>query len=427
MRIFRTDAHTELNNIASPRTESNDAGLNQLTEHSATTFSSTAGQVSEPASNSEFEWRYWLAVHAAPGIGARTFLKLLTCFGSPQAILDAPRSVLHDCRLKEDTVEALHNPDWQHIDKTLTWLAEHDGQLLTLADTGYPELLKQITDPPAFLYVLGNVSLLNTPQIAMVGSRNPTHSGADTAFDFAAHLARSGLTVTSGMALGIDAQCHHGALSVQGRSVAVIGTGIDRIYPASNKQLAKLLAQQGVIISEFPLGTAPLSQNFPLRNRIISGLSLGVVVVEAALKSGSLITARQAIEQNREVFAIPGSIHSPQSRGCHALIRQGAKLVETAQDLLEELAEVNLQPISASISHGTARQDSDHNLINLEPGYEQVLNCVGYEPTSVDLIVSRSGLTTDAVCSMLLVLELQNIIVSTASGQYSRTSQTSIV
>lgn len=372
--------------------------------------------------NDVFKPEYWLAVHAAPKIRPRNFLKLLAAFGSPQAILEASFSQLRSLGIATETCEALAEPDWQHIYSNLNWLAEHDARLITLADSDYPQSLKNIADPPPVLFVMGDARLLRKPQIAMVGSRNPTPTGAESAYQFAASLAHAGLCVTSGMALGIDAQSHRGAISTGAPTIAVVGTGIDRTYPASHKSLARTIAGQGAIISEFPLGLPPLAKNFPQRNRIISGLSLGVLVVEAALKSGSLITARQALDQNRDVFAIPGSIHSPQSRGCHHLLREGARLVETAQDILDELR-FDPEPFSAPNSHGSTAATSDQKLINLDQDHAKLLSCVGFEPTSVDTIVTRSGLTPEQVCSMLLLLELQNQIVSTASGQYSRVSK----
>jgi len=260
----------------------------------------------------------------------------------------------------------------------------------------------------------------------MVGSRNPTPMGLQTAEDFAKSLAEVGWTMTSGLALGIDTACHQGALAAQnGRTIAVIGTGIDRVYPARNRDLAHQIAQKGVIISEFPLGSAPVPGNFPRRNRIISGMSRGVFVVEAALRSGSLITAKQALEQGREVFALPGSIHNPLSRGCHSLIRQGAKLVETAEHIYEELIEIlpyRPQLKSADCENEAGNKESS---VELDTDYQTVLTHVGFDPTAVDTVVERSGLTADAVCSMLLVLELQGYIASTHGGHYCKLSEPS--
>ena len=261
----------------------------------------------------------------------------------------------------------------------------------------------------------GEIDVLNQPQLAMVGSRQHSPAGKDIAHDFACHLAGLGLVITSGMAQGIDAASHRGALDAGGKTIAVTGTGLDRVYPARHKDLAHQIAENGALVSEFPIGVPPLAANFPRRNRIISGLSLGVLVVEAAVKSGSLITARLALEQGREVLAVPGSIHSPHSRGCNSLIRQGAKLVETAQDVLEELPQIEL---SNAVD---LEKQPETTPFQLDESYQRVLESVGYEPTAVDTVVQRSGLTADAVCSMLLVLELQGFVAASSGGYYSLT------
>lgn len=286
---------------------------------------------------------------------------------------------------------------------------------MTLEDERYPSLLKEIPDPPAVLFVYGEPGILNQPQLAMVGSRHHSPGGRDTPRDFARYLASAGLVITSGMALGIDAACHQGALDGGGQTIAVTGTGLDRIYPARHRDLAHEIAENGALVSEFPIGMPPLAGNFPRRNRIISGLSLGVLVVEAAIKSGSLITARLALEQGREVLAIPGSIHNPHSRGCNSLIRQGAKLVETAQDVLEELPGIQGSNLEISGYFKDSRQ------FELNESYKKVLESVGHESTAVDTVVERSGLTADAVCSMLLILELQGFVAASNGGYYSQT------
>ena len=239
--------------------------------------------------------------------------------------------------LKPPSVEVIRHPDWTIIDNDLAWLSQNNNYAITFNEANYPYQLKEIADPPPILFVRGNPDLLAAPQIAIVGSRNPSASGEETAFNFAKTLSQHGFTITSGLALGIDAASHRGALSAKGYTIAVAGTGLDRVYPARHKDLATEIVNTGAIISEFPPGTTAKANHFPRRNRIISGLCQGLLVVEAAKQSGSLITARMALEQNREVFAIPGSIHNPLARGCNALIRQGAKLVETTQDILEEL------------------------------------------------------------------------------------------
>lgn len=359
--------------------------------------------------------RHWLALIRAPHVGPTTFHTLLQQYVEPQAVFSAARSSLEKSGLKAETIAYLLHPDWAQVDADLAWLDQSSAGLLLIQDDNYPALLKQIPDPPPLLFVMGDAEVLNRKQLAIVGSRNPTPTGRETAHEFARHLAANGLVITSGLALGIDGASHEGALDGNGMTVAVVGTGLDRVYPARHRELAHEMAENGALISEFPLGTKPMPGNFPRRNRIISGLSMGVLVVEAALRSGSLITARLAADQGREVFAVPGSIHNPQARGCNALIRQGAKLVETAEHIFEELG-------------GFARPGSIEPEINktvtspeLDGEYRKVLESVGYEPTPVDMVVERSGLTTDAVCSMLLVLELHGLIASTSSGHYCQT------
>ena len=307
---------------------------------------------------------------------------------------------------------------WQQIKKDvlvaeMQWLEEPRHHFVTIVDDSYPLLLKEIADPPIGLFVQGDEQLLQTLQLAIVGSRNPSASGAETAFDFAKYLATAGLSITSGLATGIDAASHRGALKADGKTLAVCGTGLHRIYPARHRELAEQIAVQGALISEFPLTAGPQAYHFPRRNRIISGLSLGVLVVEAAQRSGSLITARLASEQGREVFAIPGSIHNPLARGCHGLIRQGAKLIETANDILEEL-----QPL-ATIGELNKRNQSLENTDFapiLDKEYQQLLNYIDYEPTPVDVLVARSGMQAETVSSMLLLLELQSLVQSGAGG-----------
>ena len=364
----------------------------------------------------------WLAVHRAPGIGAVTFLKLLTLFEHPRKILELNRSHLSECLLREEAIDYLVSPDWEQIEKDCQWLEENHASVINILDNNYPPLLKEIADPPPLLFVLGDTDILASEQLAIVGSRTPTPMGEQTAEDFAKNLAGVGWTITSGLALGIDAACHQGALMQEnGHTIAVVGTGLDRVYPARNRDLAHKIVQSGAVVSEFPLGSSPVPGNFPRRNRIISGMSRGVLVVEAALRSGSLITAKQALEQGREVFALPGSIHNPLSRGCHALIRDGAKLVETAEHIIEELVEI--VPLRPQINTTVSSETADGSKEALDEEYQCVLHHVGFEPTGVDSIVERSGLTADAVCSMLLVLELQGYIVSTHGGHYCKLSE----
>jgi len=353
---------------------------------------------------------FWLALLHAPGIGAVRFHELLNACGSIEALFQGKLST----DLPERLRGYLRKPDWEAVEKTLAWQQQEDCRILTFGDANYPVLLRQLADAPPLLFLRGDPQQLENPQLAVVGSRNPSIIGRETAYDFSHALAGAGLGITSGLALGIDAAAHRGALAGGGQTLAVFGTGLDRVYPASHRDLAHAIVEQGgLLVSEYPPGTAPLPGNFPRRNRIISGLALGTLVVEAALRSGSLITARLAAEQGREVFAIPGSIHNPLARGCHQLIRQGAKLVETAEDVLVELAPqlqaaINLPDAQASVPAGSGD--------GLDEEYRRLLTCLDEVPSSVDQLVVRSGLTADAVSSMLLLLELQGHVISTAGG-----------
>ncbi len=295
------------------------------------------------------------------------------------------------------------------------WLQRENHHLLRLGDDAYPELLAGIAGPPAQLYLVGDPEFLHLPALAIVGSRNPTSGGARNAFEFARHLGSTGFCIVSGLAQGIDAAAHRGALAAGAPTIAFLGHGIDRVYPACNRDLAHEVARHGALVSEFPLGTAPNRALFPQRNRLISGISLGTLVVEAARRSGSLITARLAAEQGREVFAIPGSIHNPLSRGCHQLIRQGAKLVEAADDIVSELATLAghlLEEMAAPILPTVKTVDTDEE-------YVKLLNTLGHDPVNIDELVERSGLTIDQVSSMLLILELEGKIEKLSGGRYS--------
>ncbi len=364
------------------------------------------------------ELKQWLVLLHAPGLGGRGMRTLLQQTGEPGPLFNSNRAALKQFGLKAQTIAHLRATEWESVDIDLAWLEKPNNHILTLNDTRYPPLLKEIPDPPPVLFVHGDPMLLHNPQLAMVGSRNPSPGGRENAHDFARHLAMAGLTITSGLAIGVDGAAHLGALDGDGNTIAVTGTGLDRVYPARQKELAHQIAGQGALISEFPPGTPPLAANFPRRNRIISGLSIGTLVVEAALKSGSLITARLASEQGREVFAIPGSIHNPLARGCHTLIRQGAKLVETAGDIIEELAP--LLGTLESTSAKTADSPSSPTQ-SLDAEYQQLLESIGHDPTSVDVIIERSGLTADVVSSMLLLLELEGYVSSATGGRYART------
>ena len=350
----------------------------------------------------------WLRLTLIPGIGSETQRKLLLAFGTPEAIFVASRSSLRGIvGIKAD---ALLDTDLSAaIDQALSWAAQPGQHIVCLGDPDYPPALLEIPDPPNLLYVRGNPSLLAQGGLAMVGSRNATPLGLQTAENFARTLAAQGINIISGLALGIDAAAHRGALDGAGKTIAVIGTGTDRLYPARNKTLALEILRDGAIVSEFPLGTPAIAANFPRRNRIISGLAKGVLVVEAALQSGSLITARLAAEQGREVFAIPGSIHSPVARGCHLLIKQGAKLVETAQDILEELG-VRQSPGAPPATPSVAPDAPENPL----------LAAIGHGPCSFDELVARTGLATDHLLGELLALELAGQIATLPGNRYQR-------
>ncbi len=371
----------------------------------------------------------WLTLSHVPRLGAVRIHSLLQHFSSPAEILQADRQHLIEAGLSEKLADNIRHPEMEKVENDLAWLEQENAHILTLDDARYPPLLKNLPDAPPLLYLLGEVALLNMPQLAIVGSRNPSHGGREMAYDFARHLCRMGLSITSGMAEGIDTAAHRGALDAMkggfqghGFTIAVTGTGLDRVYPAKNRELAHEIAEQGLLVSEYAPGTPPAAGHFPRRNRIISGLSMGVLVVEAALQSGSLITARLATEQGREVFAIPGSVHQPLAKGCHALIREGAKLVETADHILEELRGImsvaTASPVENSEKAVQNGKNEPNALVNVDEEYQQVLNCIDFEPTSVDKVVERSGLTADAVCSMLLVLELQGYVTALSGGYY---------
>lgn len=357
-----------------------------------------------------------LALLHMPGIGPKRYRALIEFFGSAVQALQADPESLHLLGIPAAVIATWTKPDWAGVEMDLHWLALPDHHLLELGDAHYPSRLAQIIDPPPLLFVQGDLDVLTMPALAMVGSRHPSAGGIRNAHEFAKHLVGYGLTIVSGLAVGIDAAAHEGALEGGGLTIAVCGTGLDRVYPSVNAKLAQRIAREGALISEFPIGTKPLSQNFPRRNRIISGLSVGLLVVEAAPQSGSLISARMAMEQGREVFAIPGSIHNPLARGCHALIRQGAKLVETAADILEELApQISINtaiPKSALTIKETVAEISDEQ--------SHLLDIMGYEAISVDDMVERSGLTAEEVSSMLLLLELQGLIEASPGGLYNR-------
>lgn len=327
--------------------------------------------------------------------------------------------------LAPTTKAFLAAPDWAAIEADLRWVETSGAHLIPCTSPAYPALLARTVGAPPVLYVLGDVETLSVPQLAIVGSRNPTVSGKSTAKEFAAFFARAGLGITSGLALGIDAASHEGALQAGGLTIAVCGCGLDQTYPRQNESLAARIRDSGALVSEFPPRTAPLRAHFPQRNRIISGLSLGTLVVEAARHSGSLITARYALEQGREVFAIPGSIHNPLARGCHKLIRDGAKLVEAADDVLTELRIPLIeQPLAASSQSSATSADAASAL---DKDYEMLLDALAFEPASIDVLVDRTGLPGDSVASMLLILELEGRVSPQPGGRYSRLPEVPMV
>ena len=351
----------------------------------------------------------WLRLTLVPGLGGQSQRKLLAAFGLPEAIFAAGTEAWRAV-VGEERAKLLHDgPSAARLSEALAW-AQGDGQhVVTLADPEYPQLLLQIPDPPTLLYVRGRLELLNRPSLAVVGSRNPTAQGELDGERFAAAFADAGLVITSGLALGIDAAAHRGALRAGGDTLAFVGTGIDRIYPARNHDLALEIGARGAIVSELPIGTAVSAANFPRRNRLISGISRGVLVVEAALESGSLISARLAAEQGRDVFAIPGSIHSPQSRGCHQLIKQGAKLVDCAQDVLDELG---VEAVAAGVGVPVGVDD--------EASRDELLSVMGFDPCGLDELAGRSGMAIDALCVVLLRLELDGRVAQLPGGLYQR-------
>jgi DNA processing protein len=360
----------------------------------------------------------WLALARAPGLHAGSLRRAAGADLQPQLLLREPPGALAALGLGNGTVRALRNPSAEGIAADERWLAGPHRQLVTWGSPSYPALLAEIPDAPLVLFVEGDTAALSLPQLAVVGSRNPTPIGRDTAARFAGHLSAAGLAITSGLALGIDAAAHRGALEGGSRTIAVLGCGLDRIYPSENTALARQVVACGALVSDLPTGAAPVKQHFARRNRLISGLSVGVLVVEAAMRSGSLITARLAAEQGREVFAIPGSIHSPLSRGCHRLIRQGAKLVETVDDIFAELGALlaGLR-VASRAEDPDAQQDSR---CALDKDYEILLDALGFEPAAVDDLVDRTGFEAGAVSSMLLILELKGRIAQQPGGSFCR-------
>jgi DNA processing protein len=390
----------------------------------------------------------WLRLTLTPGVGNETSRKLLAAFGSPESIFRQPVTALGQVVSRAQTTALQQVPPGlaKLLDVTSKWLESPDKhRLVMLGDPNYPAALLNIEDPPLMLYLLTAGRPLGVDffsqgvlkSVAIVGSRTPTPQGLATAHQFGKALSEAGMAVISGMALGIDGAAHQGAIDgaieratkadikSQLATIAVVGTGLDRVYPSSHRALAHAIAQYGVIVSEYPLGTPPLPENFPKRNRIISGLSQGTLVVEAALKSGSLITARMASEQGREVFAIPGSIHSGNSRGCHALIRQGAKLVETVEDILEELEPqyLSIAAVSKSSSIKSTSSSAKAEIVSFSDELDEddaLVQALGFDPVSLDALQARTGLDTPSLQAQLMTLELDGRIARLPGGLFQR-------
>mgnify|MGYP000067661188 FL=1 len=346
----------------------------------------------------------WLALNQINGLGPVHYRKLLQAYGSPLEVFERSAAQLQSVLPPELAAAVAAGVDEERLRPTITWLSQSNNSVVTLTDADYPQLLLHTPDPPPILYVKGSRDKLNAPAIAVVGSRNATAQGLKDARAFAQTLSDNGLLIVSGLALGIDGAAHAGGLAGPAKTIAVCGTGLDVVYPARHRALAHEIAEAGALISEFPLTTPAKAHNFPRRNRIISGMTLGCIVIEAARQSGSLITARLAAEQGRDVFALPGSIHSPLSRGCHDLIKQGAKLVESAQDILEEL---RLGPKA-----GTPNEASGDS--------HPLLQHLGYSAIDIDTLVAHSGLAIETLSGMLLSLELEGRIAVLPGGLYQR-------
>jgi DNA processing protein len=355
----------------------------------------------------------WLQLTLTPGLGSAAIRGMLQQFGLPQNVLARSSSELSRYA-RSETLKSLSSEEvGRAVGTALEWATIAGHFIVTLADETYPKALLEIPDPPALLYAIGRIDLLQRTSLAVVGSRNATAQGEQNAENFAQALSETGLTIVSGLAMGIDAAAHRGGLAGSGSTVAVLGTGVDVIYPRRNAELAAQIAEHGLLVSEFPLGTAPAAYNFPRRNRLISGLSRGCLVVEAAAASGSLITARAAADQGREVFAIPGSIHSPLSKGCHGLIKSGAKLVESAEDVLAELSGFRQSGSASTTARripGVARSTPDSALLAL----------MGHDPVDVDSLCTRAGMSAEQVSSELLRLEIDGHVAALPGGLYQR-------
>jgi DNA processing protein len=350
----------------------------------------------------------WLQLTLTPGLGAAALRRLLKEFGLPSEILARRRSELA-ALVPAATLEGLDSAAVQDaVSSALKWTERPGHSIITLADDSYPKALLEIPDPPPLLYGVGRVELLQHPCLAIVGSRNASAQGERNAESFAQALSDAGLTIVSGLATGVDAAAHRGGLAGSASTIAVLGTGVDVVYPRRNAELAQMIATRGLLLSEFALGSGPLAHNFPRRNRLISGLASGCLVVEAALASGSLITARAAADQGREVFAIPGSIHSPLSKGCHALIKTGAKLVESADDVLNELSGFRPSGYASTMAASSEQDDA------------ALLAHMGHDPVDVDSLCLRAGMSAEQVASELLRLELDGRVAALPGGLYQR-------
>ncbi|MES1929819.1 SMF protein [Salinisphaera dokdonensis CL-ES53] len=368
--------------------------------------------------------RDWLRLACTPGVGATLGARLIERYGTPARILAAGDAAWRELGIPRAARDTLATPDNARVDEAERWLDRDDHHFITPEHPHYPAALGELVPPPSWLYALGDTELLTYPAIAIVGSRNPTTAGLEAAREFGAALAGAGLVVVSGLARGIDAAAHEGALSANGMTIAVCGTGLDRVYPAMHKDLAERIAASGLLLSEFGLGTQPARGNFPRRNRIIAGLCTATLVVEAARASGSLITARMASQAGRDVFALPGSIHNPLARGCHQLIRDGAKLVETTDHILEDIAGVlDGYRLIRSDSDDSGKNERDPRSSPAEDDdHATLLAAIGHAPARVDELVARTGWSADAVSSTLLILELQGRVLAGPGGAYTRAS-----
>lgn len=378
--------------------------------------SSTSTQFDDPESTA------WLSLLRAPGLGSAAIRAAIEQYGTASV---AVAEILQSKNIPDSVTQYLKKPDQALLQQDLKWLKQPQHYLLGWNNPDYPDLLRRIPAAPAALFVEGNCDVLWSPQLAVVGSRNATMSGKTTARAFAKAIAETGIVITSGLAEGIDASAHEAALDSAHSTIAVVGTGTDVIYPRKHKALAERIRNFGAIVSEFPPGVPARAEHFPRRNRIIAGLSLGTLVIEASLQSGSLITARLAAEQGREVFAIPGSIHSPLARGCHQLIRNGAKLIETTDEIITELSSLagSLGESLRRRLHVDEHEISKRQILDRrdqDPDYARLLLALGHEPASVDTLADRSGLTVAAVSSMLLILELEGVIAAEAGGSYTK-------